>query len=204
MAVQIQSRYTLDEYFELEYNSPTRHEYINGKIVPMAYSAKPHGKIISNLHGTLFAMLKDSDLELYMGDRLIYVPDCEKVYYPDLVIIRQGVEVYNYRGKMVADLYPSVLVEVLSDSTEDKDRQAKWNCYRKIESLQQYILVSQKIKEVEIYTRQPEPNHWQYTAYETDEALLEIAGCTLALKDIYHKVQLPEPEANTDETQAIS
>lgn len=204
MAVQIQSRYTLDEYFELEYNSPTRHEYINGKIVPMAYSSRPHGKIVHNFDRILGNYLLNSDLDIYTGDRLVFVPDCNQGYYPDLVIIKQDAEVYNYKGKMEAELHPIVLIEILSDSTEDKDRQAKWNCYRKIESLQQYILVSQKIKEVEIYTRQPEPNHWQYTAYETDEALLEIAGCTLALKDIYHKVQLPEPEANIDETQEIS
>lgn len=99
MAVQIQTRYSLEEYFELEYNSTTRHEYINGKIIPMAHSAKPHGKIISNLHGTLYVLLKHSDLDLYMGDRMIYVPDCNKIYYPDLVIIKQNAEIYNYRGK---------------------------------------------------------------------------------------------------------
>lgn len=135
---------------------------------------------------------------------MVYVPDCDKVYYPDLLIIHQDAKSYVYKGKMEAELHPIAVIEVLSDSTEDKDRQAKWNCYRKIESLQQYVMISQKIKEVEIYTRQPEPNHWQYTAYETDDAMLEIAGCTLQLKDIYHKVTLPEPEANTDETQEIS
>ena len=204
MAVHVQTRYTLEEYFELEYNSATRHEYINGKIVPMAYSAKPHGKIISNLHGTLYPLLRNSDLEFYMGDRMLYVPDCNKIYYPDMVIIPQNVEIYNYKGKMIADLHPIVLVEVLSDSTEDNDRQSKWNCYRKIDSLQQYVLISQKIKEVEIYNRQPEPNNWQYSVYETADSIMEIATCKIQLKDIYHKVVLPEPQAYSDEISEIS
>lgn len=106
---------------------------------------------------------------------------------------------------MIADLHPVVLVEVLSDSTEYNDRQTKWNCYRKIESLQQYVLISQKRKEIELFNRQPAPNNWQYSAYEEEEEeTLEIAGCTIKLKDIYHKVALPEPQAASDETSEIS
>lgn len=199
MAVQIQTRYTLEEYFELEYNSPTRHEYVNGKIIPMAYTSRPHGKIVHNLDRLLGNYFLNSELDVYTGDRMLFVPDCNKSYYPDLLIIPQNAEVHNYKGKMEAELHPIVLIEILSDSTEDNDRQLKWNCYRKIESLQQYVMVSQKIKEVEIYKRQPEPNTWQYSAYEEEEDTLEIAGCAIQLKDIYHKVVLPEPQAASDE-----
>ncbi len=204
MAVQIQTRYSLEEYFELEYNSTTRHEYINGKIIPMAYTSRPHGTIVHNIDRLLGNCLLDSPVKIYGGDRMVYVPDCNKVYYPDLIILLEYAESYAYKGKMEAELQAIVLIEVLSDSTEDNDRDEKWHCYRKIESLQQYVLISQKRKEIELFNRQPAPNNWQYSAYEEEEETLEIAGCTIKLKDIYHKVALPEPQTASDEMSEIS
>ncbi len=78
--------YTLEEYFELEYKSSEKHEYIDGKITEKSYIFKNKGRIASNLRMIFYNYLENSDLEVYAGDRMLYVPDCNKVYYPDLIV----------------------------------------------------------------------------------------------------------------------
>jgi len=195
MSVQAQTRYTLEEYFELEQQASIKHEFINGKIRPMTYTSRPHGKIVHNIDRLLGNHFFDSDMNVYPGDRMLYVPDCNKVYYPDLMVIPENAEPFDYKGKMQAELYPTALIEILSDSTEEDDRDEKWHCYRKIAGLQQYVLVAQKRMEVEIYTHQT-GNRWQYAAFEQEEDQVDIAGCKMKLKHIYHKVTFPASEKN--------
>lgn len=192
-------KYTLEEYFELEYQSSEKHEYLDGKIKNVTYTAKPHGKIVSNLLKLIGNYLEDSDLEIYAGDRMLYVPDCNKVYYPDWIVLPLEVETYNHRGKMEADLYPVALIEIRSDSTEENDYGDKWHCYQKISTLQEYMLVSQKFPFVEIFRRESMESEWLYSSADEEEATVTFAGCSMTLKNIYKRVKFPPEPAPTEE-----
>lgn len=99
MTVQVQRKASLEEYFELEYNSTIRHEYHNGSIRPIAFTSKNHGRIVANISRKLNIYLENSELEIYASDRMFYVPSCNKVYYPDLIVLPIDVETYLYKGK---------------------------------------------------------------------------------------------------------
>lgn len=192
-------KYTLEEYFELEYQSSEKHEYLNGKIKTMAYTAKPHGKIVHNLDKLLGICLDESELEVYAGDRMLYIPDCNKVYYPDLIVLPVEVATYTYRGKMEADLYPVALVEILSDSTEENDYEHKWHCYQKIASLREYMLVSQKYPFIQLFHRQSDTEDWVYHSFDTNTETIHFVGCAMTVNDIYKRVQFPPEPASNEE-----
>lgn len=94
-----EKQYTLEEYFELEYQSEVRHEFFDGKIVPVTYTSKNHGRIVNNISRLLSNCLLETRFEVYSGDRMLHVPDCNQVYYPDVVILPEEVDTHDYRGK---------------------------------------------------------------------------------------------------------
>lgn len=198
MTVQIQPNLSIEEYFEMELHAEIKHEFINGKIRPMGYTSKMRGRIVQNLSRLLGNCLLDSDLEIYTEARMLYVPACKKVYYPDVVMLPIHAKTFTYKGKMEADLHPEVIIEVLSDSTENNDRTKKWQCYRKIKSLKQYILISQDFKNIEVFSRQLNSSKWLFSAHDKDKEEVEISDCQLKLKDIYHRVTFPEGEEISD------
>lgn len=139
----------------------------------------------------LFPLLGDRGLEIYAGDRMLRIPPCNRVYYPDLIILPIDTDTFQYKGKMEADLYPTALVEVLSDSTEDDDRTDKWRCYKMIDSLRQYVLISQKYPYIETFHRRENQREWLYTFYDDDDLgqEVEIAGCPVRLEEVYTRVE---------------
>lgn len=191
MTTQIQEKqYTLEEYFDFEYASKVRHQFFDGKVVPMTYTSKSHGRIVNNLSRLLSNCLIDTAFEVYAGDRMLYIPACNQVYYPDLIILPEETETFEYKGKMEADLHPTVVMEVLSDSTKEHDRTDKWRCYQMIDSLQQYVLLSQNYAYVESFYRQDHSKKWLYIPAEGMDQSVEIAGCEVKLEDIYRRVKL--------------
>jgi len=192
MTADIQTRkYTLQEYLELEYHSDRRHYFYKGKIAPMTYTSDKHGLIIANIIGEFHAYIKKTDFRIYPSDRMLYVPACELNYYPDAMILRGEPQFHQHSKNMKATLNPYALIEVLSDSTEHKDKFDKWKCYRTIPSLQEYILVSQKEMYVEKFTRLDEIK-WENEYVRGEEATITIAGFELKLEDVYYLVKFEE------------
>jgi Uma2 family endonuclease len=191
-------RTSLDEYFEFEMNAPTKHEYINGQILPMAYASDNHGLIAHNFGRELGIAVKGRNIRIYQGDRMVYSPFCNENYYPDVVVVQGEPEHYDYKGKMKATLNPVALVEVLSDSTELIDKNEKWNCYREIKSLRQYITISQNEPLVECYTRVEDTNRWEFTYVNGLEGAIIVAGFEIAMKDIYDLVNWSNLEATPE------
>ena len=186
-------RFTVEEYFDMEYVSETRHEFHNGLILPVAYTSENHGRIVSNLSFELQKCLRETDCDVFATERMLFVPKCNKVFYPDILVVCGKREYYQQSKNMVATLNPQILIEVLSDSTEDFDKREKMRCYRKIPSLQQYIMVSQHEKFVEIQKNDGQ-NRWSSDLYEEDEDVLDLGECRVLLKDIYLKVVFDAPE----------
>ncbi|MCU0348212.1 MAG: Uma2 family endonuclease [Saprospiraceae bacterium] len=186
-------RVTLEEYFEHELASEAQNEFTNGQITPIAYTSDNHGLIATNFSTEIRQLLKKLGTRVYAGDRMVFSPFCNEIYYPDIVVVSGQPEFYQYKENMQATLNPSILVEVLSDSTEDKDRNVKWPCYREIKSLQQFFLVSQKEPSVEYYSRMEDgSSRWIY-AYANDlDATIPIEGHEVSLRDIYALVNWEE------------
>lgn len=192
-------RYTLEEYFEFQKTAERRYEYHDGKIIPVTSATENHGKIVSNLVYLLQSCLRNTDCDVYASDREVYVEACHRVFYPDLTIICGKKERLQYSENVVATLNPTILIEVLSDSTQKFDRTTKMNCYRKIDSLRQYVLLSQDEKFIEILERDSkEDKSWTTHFYEEGDDIVKIGDCEILLGEIYHKVELAKGESKSD------
>ncbi len=183
--------WTLEQYFDREYKAEGKHEFLNGEIRAMAYTSINHGALLTNIFMALGNCAIPKGCKLFGSDRMVYVKDCNNVYYPDLILICEDHETMFYKGKMEATLNPSVLIEITSPSTESEDRIDKRDCYKTIKSLKQYIIVSHRKRAIEIYNRMEEDmNKWINSEVKEEEDFVEIGDCKILLKDIYNKVIL--------------
>ena len=185
---------TLDEYFEMEYAAEERHEYINGKTRTMAYASENHRQITKNLVFLLESYFRNRDEMVYTNQTLVFTAECNKGFYPDVTIFPPNIEYQKYRGKMKAALNPTVIIEVLSDSTAHIDRGEKLECYKTLPSLNQYLLVSQHQMRIESYTRHNGNGDWLYRDFVGEKQDVPIGECALALEEIYHKVVFEKTE----------
>ncbi len=179
---------SLEEYFEMEMTAETRHEFWNGEIRAMAYTSPEHGLIVTNLVRLLSNCLLESNCDVYGSDRMLFVPSCNRIFYPDLMLVCGKSQYHPYKGKMVATLNPKVIIEVLSDSTKEDDKVGKWDCYKRIPSLEQYVLVAQDRKRIEIFQRTEDEKKWLQQIFDNSEENIIIGECEVLLQAIYHKV----------------
>lgn len=172
-------------------------EYENGEVFAMSGGTAEHHAIISNINRELSIQLKGRPCQVFgQGVRLrIQAADAGK--YPDLMVVCGEQEFHDGRHDLL--LNPSLIVEVLSDSTEGYDRGEKFAFYRRIPSLNDYLLVSQTRASAERFSR-AEDGTWILSAFESiDERLtLPSIGCELALREVYDKVELPASAARKD------
>ena len=178
---------TLEEYFEFEYKAERRHEFIGGKIEAMAYTFEEHATIVHNLDVMLGVCMREEDCKVYPGDRMLFVRDCGDVFYPDLLIVCGKHEFYQATKNMKATLNPSVVIEILSNSTEYLDKTTKTRCYKKIPGLRQIVFVAQKEKHVRILEREGE--RWIDTEFYEENDVPRIGDCDVPLNEIYRKVE---------------
>jgi Uma2 family endonuclease len=189
------TRYTPEEYLALERKAEHKSEYLNGFITAMSGTSYEHGLIGANLIGEIRSQLKDGPCDVVTSDVRVLVSETGLYTYPDVTVVC-GRPLFLDK---VFDtlLNPTVLIEILSPSTEAYDRGDKFAHYRHVESLREYVLVSQDKMRLERYTKQGED--WLMTASQGPEAFLELQsiGCKVALAEIYRKVVFSEPPAAT-------
>ena len=141
-----------EEYLEFERGSNEKHEYLNGQVSAMSGAKRNHNKIVANLSGLLWQDLKEKNCEFYPNDMRVFVPKTGLYTYPDLVVVCGEPEFQDTVPDTL--LNPVLLMEVLSESTEGYDRGRKFQHYRSIESLKEYLLVSQDEARIEKYIKQ--------------------------------------------------
>ena len=166
----------------------SRSEYIGGEIFAMTGASAAHNGIVMNIGSELRAQMKGRPCQVYANDMKVRIRTANAGTYPDLVAFCAQHEFQDGRRDLL--LNPSLIVEVLSDSTEAYDRGGKFALYRQIPSLREYLLVSQHRVQVDLYTR-GEENRWtlrDFTAL-TDTVTLASVDCTLALAEVYDKVE---------------
>ena len=178
---------TEEEYLELEEKSKIRHEFMDGEIFAKAGSTRKHNLATTNISRILGNQLEETDCEVYSADFRIRVRGGHNVY-PDVAVACGNIETTD-NDKTLPN--PVVVFEVLSKTTEKRDRGDKAEDYFRLESLLDYVLVSQYYVRVEHLSRQKN-NEWTLRIYEdfADEVVLKSINCTISLKQIYLKLKI--------------
>lgn len=185
---------TPEEYLAIERKAEYKSEYINGEMIAMTGASRIHNLITANIIGELRQQLKEAQCEVYSNDMRVRIPSTGLYTYPDAVVVCG-------EPKLEDDFFdtllnPALIVEVLSTSTESHDRGQKFSDYRTVESLAEYLLVAQEEYRVEQYVKQSD-GRWLLTDIRLLEGTVELVSvpCALALKEIYHKVNLSNRRA---------
>ncbi len=175
------------EYLERERISSTKSEYYAGEIFAMAGGSRHHNRITLNISTGLDNRLGEGPCRPFNSDQRIRISKLDLATYPDVSVVCGTVE--GDKVDIDAITNPRVLVEVLSPSTESYDRGRKFNFYRHIESLLEYVLISQEEPVVERFKRQPDGD-WLLTVYKGLDSILSLDSIktNMPLKDIYRQI----------------
>lgn len=193
---------TPQEYLALERTAEKKSEYYNGEIFAMAGATHPHNVIVTNTVAHLNTQLRRRGCELYSNDMRVKVSPTDLYTSPDVVVVCGSPRFEDEQQDTW--LNPTLLVEMLSKSTEDYDRRRKFEHYRTLESLTDYVLISQERALVEHRVHRAD-NRWLvsfYTGTETSVPI-ESLGCKLALDDIYDKIEWADEDSARGWLQAV-
>ena len=180
---------TPQDYLVWEPKQEERYEYWDGEVVAMSGGTRYHNRVSGNCFKLLDEALADRPCEVYIVDVKVQVEPGRKYFYPDVVVTCDDRDV---DPQLVQ--FPSLMIEVLSPSTEAIDRGAKFAHYRKSATLQEYMLVQVEQPGVEVFRRNNQ-GKWVLSEYGLDDRLLlESIGVEINIADIYRQVQF-EKEA---------
>jgi Uma2 family endonuclease len=191
MPLQPKPKLSLEDWLEGERAAlEQRNEYVAGEVFAMTGASMGHNGIVMNIGRELSTQLKGRPCQVYANDMKVLIRAADAGTYPDLVGYCGEPELLDGRRDVL--LNPSLIVEVLSDSTEAYDRGAKFALYRQIPSLREYLLVSQGRVLAELYVRDDQ-GRWTLTDYRSLTDRIPLAGldCTLSLAEVYDKADLP-------------
>lgn len=192
MSSRIISYISPEEYLKRERQAEYKSEYLNGEIFAMTGASRKHNLITTNLSITLGQQLKGKPCEVYSSDMRVKVRFNGLYTYPDVVVVCGEPEFEDDHVDTL--LNPTVLVEVLSKTTERYDRIAKTTYYRTLDSLTEHLLVAQDEVRLEQCVKQ-ENGEWLVFYYSSLDNIVELKsiGCSLALRDVYDKVTIDPP-----------
>lgn len=184
---------TLDDFLATLDASEERSEFVDGRIVAMGGASLAHGLIVSNVSATLIYALRGGPCRVLSQGTLVKTAHSENAFLPDVLVFCGAPQLERRRGDLL--LNPIVVIEVLSPTTADYDHVKKWENYRRIPSLQDYLLVAQEEPRVERYTRQ-EGGMWLFSETVGMDASvrLESIGATLSFAEVYRNVLSPGGE----------
>ena len=190
MSTQPDTYVSPEEYLSLERKSEIKSEYLNGEIFSMVGASREHNLIVANITRELTQQLKGRPCELYPSDMRVRIPATGLYTYPDVVVVC-GEPLFEDEHVDTL-LNPTLIIEVLSGSTESYDRGEKFSHYQTVSSLTEYLLVAQDEHRIEQYVKQPDAG-WLYSDARSSEGSIELVSiqCVLALKEVYDKVALP-------------
>lgn len=180
-------RYGPEEYLALEERAEYKSEYIDGEIAPMTGGSINHNRIAGNVYGLLYNALSSTECEALGSDMRVWLPEYNVFTYPVITVICDDPIFYPGRTDTITN--PVLIVEVLSPSTEDYDRGTKFQRYRSLPTLNDYILIHQSDARIEHYGRMKEGG-WLLTETKGMEAALTLPAfeIKLPLAQIYERV----------------
>lgn len=179
------SQLTATEYLAWEREQSIKHEFFHGEVFAMSGGSFRHNALGASINETLRAALRGRGCFVLTSDQRVSLWNQERYVYPDLTVVCGAPE--SQAGTNDVLLNPSIVVEVLSRSTEPYDRGLKWEGYQRIASLTDYLLVSQAKVQIEHFRRR-EANHWDYCAYGPGERVVLSNGAELDIDAIFDGV----------------
>src|SRR5581483_11785323 len=184
-------KYTMEEYLQQERASVQKHEYYKGEVFAMAGAGHRHNLIFTNTFGELYARLKNSPCRPYGSDMRIYIPENTLFTYPDISIICGDIPPFDEEDDTA--LQPTVIIEILSKTTQKYDRGWKFKLYRDIPTLQEYVLIDSEHIGVEVFHINYN-NNWELHEYKRlrETVTLPSVNVSLSMKDIYQGTTLEE------------
>jgi Uma2 family endonuclease len=193
MTVSLINRtYTFDEYLAMEELDTEKHEYKNGEIVSMTGGTTEHNKIALNFAANLKMSLKKQNYSIFIGDVKLWIPTYSEATYPDIMLIEGEPNYYGTSKTVITN--PSLIVEVLSKSTQNYDQGEKFYYYRSIPEFKEYILISQyQCYVMQCYVMQfnkTNQNKWVLSEYRNDNSALSLQAVkfNISFEDIYENV----------------
>ena len=180
--------YTPEEYLALEEVAEFKSEYYQGEIFTMAGASSIHNRVVTNLLSEMHVALKNTKCQVFMSDMRIWVASKELFTYPDILVVCNKLEYYAERNDTITN--PLVIIEVLSESTQNYDRGEKFVFYRSIPTFQEYILIDQYSVHIEQFYIGSEGN-WVLKEYDDPNDVFKFTKIDfqIPLRDIYSLVE---------------
>ena len=180
---------SVEEYFELEENHPdTRYEYLDGYVYMMSGGSANHAAISGNIFAILKSLLRGSSCRVYNSDMKVRVSE-NRYFHPDVTVSCDPRD----RGTATVIRSPRLVIEVLSPSTEARDRGRKLQCYLACPTIEEYLLVDARSIRIELYRK--EQKKWVYEVFEADDEVeLTTLGVRFPLEDAYEDVIFEKEE----------
>lgn len=181
--------YTREEYLELEASSNVKHEYLDGQIYAMAGGTPEHAALAAAVIGLLFSQLRDGRCRAHDADLRVRVPSTGLATYPDVTVICGPRELDAADGHAVTN--PTLIVEVLSRSTEGYDRGDKFEHFKELASLREYVLVSHRERSIEVWSRDGQAGWTCGRSGDGQIASLASIGARLDVTELYDAAAQP-------------
>jgi len=193
VAVPRDHHLSLEEYLERERDAEEKSEYFDGMLIATAGASPAHNTITFNLAGELGPQLRGGPCRGLASDQRVRIASGNRYLYPDIVVVC-GEPRYELVNGLRSLLNPTLVIEVLSESTERLDRGDKFDAYRALDSVEGILFVAQDRPRLERYSRQA-GGSWQYdAALGPGGAMpLETVASTLMLAHVYENVEFPPP-----------
>jgi Uma2 family endonuclease len=178
---------TVEEYLYWEERAEEKHEYHDGEVIAMAGGKLNHNTVCLNITSELRQLLKGKSCRPFNSENKVWIPALNRFFYPDAFVICGDVQLYEGRQDIIEN--PILIFEVLSESTEARDRGERFRQYMSLPSFKEYVLVNPDTHWIEVFYRQS-PSEWQYFVYQnlTDEVRLQSIGITLSVAEVYEQV----------------
>lgn len=178
---------TPEDYLATERQGLDKHEYYQGECFAMAGASRWHNLLAGRVFSALLHHLEGESCTAYMSDMRLHIESHQNYVYPDVMVVCE--EQAYIADDMVNDA--GIIVEVLSSSTELYDRGTKFLHYQSLPSLREYVLISQKEVQIEIYRRKPD-GKWEYERLTTTSDMLSFStiNCQCSLEDLYRSIPL--------------
>ena len=188
MPAQTKIAYTPEEYLAIEISSETRHEYINGEIIPMTGGTPEHNEIASILNAILRINLRGKPYSIFIADQRLWIPEKKLYTYPDVMIVERPIQLQIGRKDTVTN--PIFIAAILSQSTKNYDKDEKFSAYRTISSFQEYLLIDQYSQHIEHYSKSGF-NQWIFREYNNAEDYINLTStnCKISLLEVYDDIE---------------
>ena len=202
VSTQPKVRITPEEYLELERKAEIKSEYFDGEMFAMSGVMREHSTIVINITTELSTQFIDRPCEVHGPNMRVKVSPTGLYTYPDVAAVCGEPEFEDVHLDTLIN--PQLIIEVLSESTESYDRGKKFAHYRSINTLREYVLVSQTECRIERFTRQDDGN-WLYTESTDPDGSIELTSvaCRLSLSRVYHKVDFERAKSKQSQHHSL-